>query len=333
PAIKKKGHRTPVTSPAQETKEVAPALEFKPEILFSKMSSEMENWAINICSAAFVLKTDAMSKAKYICDFFEKQYGESWHCVVGSDFGNFARYEDDSYIHLKIANQRLIVYKTPDSNEIVRLQDLLLEQRLEFEELNKRLEKENAELNKKLEMEIAELKEEKIALSTELQNLEIKIKSLSDLNEKFKQIYLLTNELEQYFVDAIKWIENFPPIFNPLEGVVAGSTLERGLLLPFFLLRRRMLPYKVPVAMGTFAGRFDILCFFFYLSLAANYSSQHGRHPYFNQGAYSTVGKHWYKEIATHLATVMTVGGPGSAARIAAREVSASARTSSGEDT
>ncbi|KAF4529184.1 hypothetical protein B566_EDAN016230, partial [Ephemera danica] len=53
------------------------------------------------------------NRAKYISDYFEKYYGSSWHCVVGSEFGNLVRYQEDLYIHLRVANQRVIIFKTP----------------------------------------------------------------------------------------------------------------------------------------------------------------------------------------------------------------------------
>ncbi|KAF4531624.1 hypothetical protein B566_EDAN006555 [Ephemera danica] len=125
PAVEDLFHRTPVASPAPESKEASPAHELKLEILYSKMSAEMEEWALDICSAAFVRKTDAMSRAKHVCESFEKQCGGSWNCVVGSE-GNFVRYEENLYIQLKIGNQRVIAFKAPDKTEITRLQDQLL---------------------------------------------------------------------------------------------------------------------------------------------------------------------------------------------------------------
>ncbi|VDD76326.1 unnamed protein product [Mesocestoides corti] len=59
----------------------------KATIHCSEMPREMECWAVDCAAIALINRADIKEAAAYIKKEFDKQFGPTWHCVVGSNFG------------------------------------------------------------------------------------------------------------------------------------------------------------------------------------------------------------------------------------------------------
>ncbi|VDO05894.1 unnamed protein product [Rodentolepis nana] len=59
----------------------------KATIHCSEMTPEMESWAIDCAAIALLNKASIKHAASYIKKEFDKEFGPSWQCVVGNNFG------------------------------------------------------------------------------------------------------------------------------------------------------------------------------------------------------------------------------------------------------
>ena len=79
----------------------------KKEIVFAEdMTDEMMNRAIDVGKAAFNNPQNQGKPNQRIATFirttFEKEYGKSWNCVVGSNFGSYVTHEIKTYIYFSV---------------------------------------------------------------------------------------------------------------------------------------------------------------------------------------------------------------------------------------
>ncbi|XP_052877723.1 uncharacterized protein LOC108472083 [Gossypium arboreum] len=68
----------------------SPALTVEPKKVLIKsadMKDDMQKEAVNIAISAFEKNNVKKDVAKYIKKEFDKKYGPTWHCIVGSNFG------------------------------------------------------------------------------------------------------------------------------------------------------------------------------------------------------------------------------------------------------
>lgn len=59
----------------------------KATIHCSEMTPDMEKWAVDCAAIALLNRATVKQAAAYIKKEFDKQFGPSWQCVVGSSFG------------------------------------------------------------------------------------------------------------------------------------------------------------------------------------------------------------------------------------------------------
>lgn len=59
----------------------------KAKIHCSEMTPEMEKWAVDCAAIALVNRASIKHAAAYIKKEFDREFGPSWQCVVGSSFG------------------------------------------------------------------------------------------------------------------------------------------------------------------------------------------------------------------------------------------------------
>ena len=59
----------------------------KATIHCSEMSPEMEKWAVDCAAIALLNRATVKQAAAYIKKEFDKHFGPSWQCVVGSSYG------------------------------------------------------------------------------------------------------------------------------------------------------------------------------------------------------------------------------------------------------
>ena len=79
----------------------------KKKIVFAEdMTDRMMNRAIDVGKAAFNNPQNQGKPNQRIATFirttFEKEYGKSWNCVVGSNFGSYVTHEIKTYIYFSV---------------------------------------------------------------------------------------------------------------------------------------------------------------------------------------------------------------------------------------
>lgn len=76
----------------------------KATIHCSEMTPEMESWAVDCAAIALVNRASIKQAAAYIKKEFDKRFGPSWQCVVGSSFGRWV------YAFLRDLNQAILLF-------------------------------------------------------------------------------------------------------------------------------------------------------------------------------------------------------------------------------
>ncbi|CAK8685210.1 unnamed protein product [Clavelina lepadiformis] len=80
-------------------------------VTFSSMPSDMEERAAEICVKAvmqFGLEEDI---AENIKQTFEAQYGPTWHCAVGANFGSAVHHRINEYIEVSMPQISVLIFR------------------------------------------------------------------------------------------------------------------------------------------------------------------------------------------------------------------------------
>eukprot|EP00636_Phaeomonas_parva_P005411 CAMPEP_0118884510 /NCGR_PEP_ID=MMETSP1163-20130328/23322_1 /TAXON_ID=124430 /ORGANISM="Phaeomonas parva, Strain CCMP2877" /LENGTH=90 /DNA_ID=CAMNT_0006822305 /DNA_START=125 /DNA_END=397 /DNA_ORIENTATION=- len=70
---------------------------------------DMKSDAISIAQQAIEAKSEEAAISKLIKEAFDKKYGPTWHCIVGSDFRAFVTHESKHFIFFYIGNGKIAV--------------------------------------------------------------------------------------------------------------------------------------------------------------------------------------------------------------------------------
>ncbi|URE22426.1 Acyl-CoA dehydrogenase, C-terminal domain [Musa troglodytarum] len=66
------------------------------------MSEKMRNDAIDCARAAFEKHRLEKEIAEYIKKEFDKKYGQTWHCIVGRNFGSYVTHETNHFLYFYV---------------------------------------------------------------------------------------------------------------------------------------------------------------------------------------------------------------------------------------
>ncbi|KAF7625917.1 Dynein light chain [Meloidogyne graminicola] len=77
------------------------------------MSKEMETQAIYFSIRAIMKHKETMEIAKCIEKKLNKKYGKDWCCNIGGNFGAFVPNKPNHFIHLKLDQFVILLFKTP----------------------------------------------------------------------------------------------------------------------------------------------------------------------------------------------------------------------------
>lgn len=70
---------------------------------------DMKEEAFNVAQQAIEAKTEEAAISRMIKEHFDRNYGPTWHCVVGSDFRAFVTHEAKHFIFFYIGNGKIAV--------------------------------------------------------------------------------------------------------------------------------------------------------------------------------------------------------------------------------
>ncbi|CAL9103061.1 uncharacterized protein LOC135674383 [Musa acuminata AAA Group] len=76
------------------------------------MSDEMRSHACACARAAFQEHTVEKNIAEYIKKEFDAKYGQSWHCIVGRNFGSYVTHEAKHFIYFYMDSKAVLLFKS-----------------------------------------------------------------------------------------------------------------------------------------------------------------------------------------------------------------------------
>ncbi|KAF8534828.1 dynein light chain type 1-domain-containing protein [Trichophaea hybrida] len=76
------------------------------------MSDEMSLAAQEVAKKAMKENNVEKDIAQMIKKDFDQKYGNTWHCIVGRNFGSFVTHETKHFIYFYVGNLAVLLYKT-----------------------------------------------------------------------------------------------------------------------------------------------------------------------------------------------------------------------------
>jgi len=76
------------------------------------MADEMRDDALATAKVAMKDYNVEKDIAQFIKKEFDGRYGNTWHCIVGRNFGSFVTHETKHFIYFYVGNLAVLLYKT-----------------------------------------------------------------------------------------------------------------------------------------------------------------------------------------------------------------------------
>lgn len=84
----------------------------KTQVKSVDMSEEMEAEALSVAKLAVQSNNVEKDIAQYIKKEFDQRHGNTWHCIVGRNFGSFVTHETKHFIYFYVGNLAVLLFKT-----------------------------------------------------------------------------------------------------------------------------------------------------------------------------------------------------------------------------
>ncbi|KAI5809465.1 dynein light chain type 1-domain-containing protein [Pyronema omphalodes] len=97
------------TAPADRAGDVA---ELKTTVKSVDMAEDMAAAAQEVAKKAMKENNVEKDIAQMIKKEFDAKYGNTWHCIVGRNFGSFVTHETKHFIYFYVGNLAVLLYKT-----------------------------------------------------------------------------------------------------------------------------------------------------------------------------------------------------------------------------
>ncbi|WOL11813.1 dynein light chain 1, cytoplasmic-like [Canna indica] len=76
------------------------------------MNEKMRSDAIDCARTAFEKHKVEKEIAEYIKKEFDKKYGQTWHCIVGRDFGSYVTHETNHFVYFYVDKKAVLLFKS-----------------------------------------------------------------------------------------------------------------------------------------------------------------------------------------------------------------------------
>ncbi|ODV83273.1 hypothetical protein CANARDRAFT_30051 [[Candida] arabinofermentans NRRL YB-2248] len=76
------------------------------------MSEEMQSKVFEIVSKTISKPEKPVQIAAFLKKEMDKEYGPTWHCIVGKSFGSFVSHESGCFIHFYVDTLAILLFKT-----------------------------------------------------------------------------------------------------------------------------------------------------------------------------------------------------------------------------
>ncbi|KAK9893557.1 hypothetical protein P389DRAFT_182017 [Cystobasidium minutum MCA 4210] len=85
--------------------------ELKATIKAVDMPDNLQNAAIEIARASVEEHSLEKDIAQYIKKEFDRQYGATWHCIVGKNFGSYVTHESGNFIYFYMGPMAILLHQ------------------------------------------------------------------------------------------------------------------------------------------------------------------------------------------------------------------------------
>lgn len=75
------------------------------------MAPDMVADTVKTAAEAFRLHTLERDRAQHIKKEFDRKYGNTWHCIVGREFGSYTSHESKNFIYFSIGEISVLLFK------------------------------------------------------------------------------------------------------------------------------------------------------------------------------------------------------------------------------
>ncbi|VDL57745.1 unnamed protein product [Hymenolepis diminuta] len=76
------------------------------------MTEEMQQKAVDTASDAMNRHDVEKDIAAYLKKEFDQQYGPTWHCIAGRNFGSYVTHETKHFIYFYMGNLAILLFKS-----------------------------------------------------------------------------------------------------------------------------------------------------------------------------------------------------------------------------
>ncbi|XP_062207490.1 uncharacterized protein LOC133909184 [Phragmites australis] len=84
----------------------------KIQLKSADMKEDMRQEAFDIARVAFEKHSLEKDIAEYIKKEFDKNYGPTWHCIVGRNFGSYVTHETNYFVYFYIDSKAVLLFKS-----------------------------------------------------------------------------------------------------------------------------------------------------------------------------------------------------------------------------
>nr|AAX30103.1 dynein light chain 2 [Schistosoma japonicum]CAX74139.1 Dynein light chain 2, cytoplasmic [Schistosoma japonicum] len=86
--------------------------ETKSKVKSADMSEDQQQYAVDTAAKAFEIHNIEKDVASFIKKEFDKQYGPTWHCIVGKNFGSYVTHNTKCFIYFYLHNVAILLFKS-----------------------------------------------------------------------------------------------------------------------------------------------------------------------------------------------------------------------------
>ncbi|MQM01564.1 hypothetical protein Taro_034314 [Colocasia esculenta] len=109
------GEQVAFPKPSSESSSVvatSPAPSRKVIVKSADMKENMQKEAIDCAISAFEKYGVEKDIAEQIKKEFDKNYGPTWHCIVGRNFGSYVTHETNHFIYFYLDQKAILLFKS-----------------------------------------------------------------------------------------------------------------------------------------------------------------------------------------------------------------------------
>ncbi|KAF8571895.1 hypothetical protein P879_01378 [Paragonimus westermani] len=89
------------------------AQQTKATVIKAEMSEESQEDAVHTAAEALDRFQEVTEIPEFIKKEFDKKYGPSWHCIVGTNFCSYFTHLQECFVYFSLNGRDYLLFKTP----------------------------------------------------------------------------------------------------------------------------------------------------------------------------------------------------------------------------